>query len=585
MIKQFEKDSFWFETVEPGGGEGPAYYFQSPRQVHVLEDPKDLGDYFRHLDILRRQYYLAGFLSYELGYLLEPAAGPPPKTSFPYAYFAAYDAPASKPAPFTEPKAKGRIAKLKLDTGYKEYARNIAAIKRQLAAGNIYQANYTIKYKFSFRGSPLSLYHELKDKQQVAYNVFASAGEYQIISTSPELFFSVENGQLQARPMKGTVARGLSSADDACNRNFLAKDEKNRAENLMIVDLLRNDIGRISRAGSVRAKKLFTVEQYPSVFQMTSTIRSRLKEDTSILGMLKAMFPSGSVTGAPKISCMKILRGLEREERKIYTGAVGFFTPDGSAKFNVAIRTILLKGDKGELGVGGGIIIDSRAESEYAEAKLKGNFLTGQPRPEFKLIEALLYDGGLKRLSRHMARLKESARFFGIGLSTTKIRQAIRRYAVKLGKGRFKVRLLVNATGKVSLSHEKRAAARGEYIVGVSKQRTDSADVFLYHKTTNRRRYEQERQKAAKRGQFDVIFCNEREEVTEGTRTNVYVEKDGLLFTPPVECGLLDGTIRRELVRKGKVTQKTIKLKDLQGADAVYISSAIIGLQKAKVSR
>jgi para-aminobenzoate synthetase/4-amino-4-deoxychorismate lyase len=332
-------------------------------------------------------------------------------------------------------------------------------------------------------------------------------------------------------------------------------------------------------------KSLFDVEQYPNVFQMTSTITSSLKKHTSVDDLVRAMFPSGSITGAPKISCMKILRKLEREERKIYTGAIGFFSPDGGAKFNVAIRTVLLEGNKGEMGVGGGIVADSGAESEYAEAKLKGSFLVGKRLPDFQLIEALLYDNGLKRLGKHISRLKESLSYFGSELSLAAIRNALTVYAGKLGKGRYKVRLLVKENGEFVIRHEKRSAIADEYKIGLAKHRTDSADVLLYHKTTSRASYEKERATAAKRGLFDVLFFNEKNELTEGARTNVYLEKEGQLFTPAQECGLLNGIIRRELVSKGKARQRVLSKRDLIRADAVYISNAIIGLQKAKVIR
>ncbi len=596
-----QNNFFWFETVKTDRENYLSYYFQHPKEVLVLKNPDKLEDFFSRLEELRKRYYLAGFFSYELGYLLERAAGPLPRVTFPYAYFCAYDRPVIKRLGLQDPpsrelrrastgpsfaeasEGKYGTRDLRLNVGYKEYARNIAKIKRHLAAGDIYQANYTIKYKFGFRGSALGLYQDLKEKQQAAYNVFARFGNHHIISASPELFFSINRGRIRVRPMKGTVKRGRFPAEDETNRRFLSNDEKNRAENLMIVDLLRNDIGRVSSPGSVKVKKMFEVEQYPTVFQMTSTIESKLKRGTGMLELVKAVFPSGSVTGAPKIRCLQILRTLEREERKIYTGAIGFFAPDGSAKFNVAIRTVLLEAGKGELGVGGGIVSDSRAADEYAEAKLKGSFLTGASRPEFKLIEALLYDNGLKRLGQHMKRLKESADYFGFILPLAAIKEALKRHVSKLSRGRYKIRLLVGKNGEFELSDEKRGEAAAEYSIGIAKYKTNGDDPFLYHKTTNRELYERERINAAKKELFDVLFFNEQGELTEGARTNVYIEKKGRLYTPPLECGLLNGIVRRGLVKRGKVREKVLKRKDLLAADAVYISSAIIGLQRARL--
>ena len=461
---------------------------------------------------------------------------------------------------------------------------NIKKVRNYIYRGDIFQANYTVKYKFNFSGSPLGLYLDLKKKQNVSYNVFAKTGDYYILSLSPELFFSKNKDDISTKPMKGTMKRGYNIIEDNCNSSFLYNDEKNRSENVMIVDLLRNDVGKISRYGSVKVSKLFEIEKYDTLFQMTSTIKSKLRKNVSLYEMIKSIFPCGSVTGAPKIRSMEIIRELEKEERRIYTGAIGFFQPDGKVKFNVAIRTILLNKNKGEMGVGGGIVYDSRPEEEFKECKLKAHFLVKKPLPAFQLIETILYNKSFKYYNLHLQRLKESAEYFDFKFNKKEIMSKLVIASKQLTKGRYKVRLLLDKTGDMFIEHKKLNNLPDEYKITISKCRTDSTDMFYYHKTTNRQLYNQELERIRKKSFFDVIFLNEKEEVTEGSITNIYLEKNGCLYTPPVTCGLLDGIIRQVMVRKNKsIKEKIITLRDLFNADAIYISNSIIEFRKANL--
>jgi len=586
-----EDFSIWFETGRRDTENFRSYYFQSPREIIKLTRRDDLENFFQKLEKLQKKYFLAGFFSYELGYLFEDVFDFKKKSRFPYALFCAYEKPAIfdhkkerfVSGSFSRPAGKNayRLKNLRLNVSRENYMENINVIKKHIYEGDIYQANYTVKYKFDFAGSPLGLYLDLKRKQKVPYGVFARFGDYHILSLSPELFFTRNGNSLEVKPMKGTAPRGRSASEDRKKISFLEGDGKNRSENVMIVDLLRNDIGRISRPGSVRVKKLFEVEKYDTLFQMTSTIVSVLKKNIRSSELIKSIFPSGSVTGAPKIESMKIIKELEKEERGVYTGALGFFEPGGNAKFNVAIRTILIHKGKGEMGTGGGIVHDSSAGDEFRECKLKARFLT-QTAISFSLIETILFDGNFKHLALHIKRMKNSAGYFDFKFDERELRDRLSALKIKLKKGSYRVRVLLGESGGFKITFERRDDAKKEYRVGVSGKRTNSENIFLFHKTTNRHLYETELAKARRAGFFDVLFLNEKGEITEGAVTNVYVRKRGVIYTPPVRCGLLPGVMRRVMMKKYRIREKILTLKDLLSADAVYVSNSLIGWKKVE---
>ncbi len=414
ITTNLNKYFFYFETDKIDAQNFQSYYFNNPIKVISFHNPKDMKEFFVLIEKLSKQYYLAGFFSYELGYLFEKSFVSEKKSLFPYALFGVFE----KPAIYNHKKEKFitggmstasgmggmsayyQIKNLRYNIKKEEYFKNINSIKKLIVSGDTYQINYSMKCKFNFSGSPFCLYSDLKKKQRVSYSVFASVGDYSILSFSPELFFDKKGEVIKMKPMKGTVKRGFNSERDNINKKFLENDTKNRSENIMIVDLLRNDLSKISASGTVKTANLFNVEKYNTLYQMTSSIESRLKKNLTIYEIIKNIFPSGSITGAPKISSMKIIKNLEKEERKIYTGALGFFCPDNSAKFNVAIRTILINGNVAgsghcgalrktthkrrflaeqiaEMGVGGGIVYDSTKKDEFAECKLKAQFLRG----------------------------------------------------------------------------------------------------------------------------------------------------------------------------------------------------------------
>ncbi|MDY6968936.1 MAG: aminodeoxychorismate synthase component I [Spirochaetota bacterium] len=592
---QNNNNFFFFETNRYDKDNYRSYYFTNPIKTIRLVHPEDLNNFFDELEDLTKRYYVAGFFSYELGFLLEEAfKNNNKKITFPYAFFCAYKNPAifdhnlnrftSGSYDISKEIPDYKVSNLKLNVTDKEYKDNIETIRDFIHKGDIYQANYTIKYNFDISGSPLGLYNDLKRKQNVAYNVFARFDDYYILSLSPELFFNKQEDRIVVKPMKGTYKRGRNLVEDRMNSAFLENDEKNRSENIMIVDLLRNDIGKMSIKGSVRAIRLYEIEKYNTLFQMTSTIESRLLKDIPIYEFIKSIFPSGSITGAPKIRSMEIIDMLEKEERKIYTGSLGFFKPSGDSIFNVAIRTILINNNKGEMGIGGGIVYDSDPDDEFSECKLKARFLVEKPIDEFCLIETILFDKNYKLLGLHLKRLKESADYFNFKFNSVSYLLLLNKTSSLLIDGRYRVRTLLHRSGEVEISYSKLDIDPINFITAISEYRTNSNDIFFFHKTTNRELYNSELKKARDKGFFDMIFINEKDEVTEGSITNIYAKINGIIFTPPVECGLLNGAVRQYLIMKRNVKEKILTLEELKDADALFISNSIIGFRRIELS-
>jgi para-aminobenzoate synthetase/4-amino-4-deoxychorismate lyase len=399
------------------------------------------------------------------------------------------------------------------------------------------------------------------------------------------LFFDLHHGNLIARPMKGTAPRGKWHAHDEEIRENLKKGRKERAENLMIVDLLRNDMGKVAVTGSVKVPSLFDVETLDTVHQMTSTISARVKQEVGIVELFRAMFPCGSITGAPKRRSMEIIAETENSPRGIYTGCIGYISPKGEAVFSVAIRTIVIDAASGtgELGTGGGITWDSTAASEYEECLVKSRFAQ-EVRPDFQLVETLLYqeDEGYFLLERHMARLYRSSNYFGFTLRLGAVLDILNLRAQPL-QGKHKVRLLLSRNGTFSVQTEQLPAAPEEQmaIVTLADRPVDSHNPFLYHKTTNRLMYEQEQGKHPHC--TDVIFCNEQGEITEASRHNIVVNMNGRMLTPPLSAGLLPGTFREELLASQVVREKRITVQDLRQADDIFLVNSVRKWRKAQL--
>ena len=446
--------------------------------------------------------------------------------------------------------------------------------------------NYTFPQYASFAGEPLAYFAELVAAQQAEYAAYLDIGRFAICSASPELFFELEGSHLHSKPMKGTAVRGFTLAQDKANIAWLAQSEKNRAENVMIVDMIRNDMGRVADVGSVTVPKLFEVERYPTLLQMTSTVEALTH--ASISQILANMFPCASITGAPKVRTMEIIKELEPQPRGVYTGSIGFWGPDGQAQFNVAIRTVLVDRERGQAtyGVGSGIVWDSVAGDEFEECRVKSRVLT-EKRPSFELIETMLWqpDGGVFLLDEHLARLRNSAEYFGIEWVETAVLSEIKLLTQTL-EVPVKIRLLLGQDGRFTLQTVPLSVgARHDPVrVGLAQEPVDSQTIWLYHKTTRRHLYDAAR--ASCPDCDDVILHNERGELTEASSSNIALLLNGELVTPPIESGLLGGTFRSYLLKNPAgwqnpnglpLREKVLTIADLARAEGIYLFNSVRG--------
>jgi len=475
--------------------------------------------------------------------------------------------------------SKYSITDFKLNTSLEKFEENIKKIKNYIREGDTYQVNYTVKGKFNFSGSYSSFFQHLLFNQSAKYSAFINDVDSYIISLSPEKFFSVKGREINSRPMKGTVKRGVNNETDLAAEQELANSKKNRAENVMIVDLIRNDLGRIAEYGSVSVPRLFSTEKYESLFQMVSTITAKLKKEVTLETVLKNIFPCGSVTGAPKIRTMEIINELEKEERGIYTGSVGLFNKD-EANFSVAIRTLTInkKTGRGELGVGAGIVWDSDPQKEHEETLLKSRFLT-KPENYFDLFETMLVENGkILFLEEHLERLKLTAEFFLFSFDEKKIRKSLDVKIVELDPGKkFKIKLTLNKWGRIKIETSDLSSATEIVKIIVSERRINTQNRFQYFKTTNRRLYGDEYQKYYAKGFFDVIFLNEKDEVAEGSITNIFIRKGNSWLTPPLTSGILNGIYRSHLLKEEDNKEKLISVEYLLKADEIKLVNSVRG--------
>ena len=484
----------------------------------------------------------------------------------------------------------------------------IARIHAAITEGETYQVNYTWRLDFRVFGSPLSLYRRLRARQPVAYGALIALppsddGPTHVLSCSPELFLRHRDGMLEAKPMKGTASRAGVPEGDSEIARMLGGDAKNRAENLMIVDLLRNDLGRVARTGSVRVPALFSVESYPTVFQMTSTISAELPDSVGFPELLRALFPCGSITGAPKHRTMQLIADLETTPRGLYTGSIGWIDAPAGARahaacgdfcLSVAIRTLTLGAPAeagmrpGRLGIGAGIVIDSRADDEYEECRLKARFLTGLD-PGFSLIETMhaTREEGVRHLESHLARLARSAAELDFALPADDIRADLVGQAAALAAGRaFRLRLGLRKDGHFDLVVAPLdALADGPVSLIVAADAMDEADPLLRHKTTLRDRYDAAVAEATRQGAFDMLFHNRAGELTEGGRSNVFLLLDGEWVTPPLATGVLPGVMRSVLLEDAswKAREARVTLADLFRAERIVVCNALRGAREARL--
>lgn len=479
-----------------------------------------------------------------------------------------------------------------------EFIDAVSKTQRYIEAGDTYQVNLTFPVDFELHGDPCALYAALRVRQPVPYGALIALPDgSQVLSLSPELFVSHHSGHLTCKPMKGTAAASSDATADAQRRDALAGSAKERAENLMIVDLLRSDLGRIAVTGSVKVRELFAVERFGSVLQMTSTVEAVPREGLTLQACIAALFPCGSVTGAPKRRAMQIVQELERRPRDLYTGAIGWFDPPsakaqtGEFTLSVPIRTLLLDPPStndcrsGVMGVGAGIVYDSDARAEYQECLLKAEFLTGLAS-QFDLFETLhATQEGVRHSERHLARLSASAAHFGFRINQAKIRNELSAACRRLAPGAHRMRACLSADGRLRIEHSPLLPLESPVKLLIATQTMSSHDSFLAHKTTLRRTYDQAWQAAEAAGAFDTLFLNERGEITEGGRCNVFVRFGAQWFTPPLSAGVLPGVMRAVLLddQSLQASERVLTLKELREADELWVCNALRGVLQAEI--
>ncbi|MFH2055829.1 MAG: aminodeoxychorismate synthase component I [bacterium] len=554
--------------------------FENPLEIIEVSRLSELISRLKRVEhaVEREGLYAVGMIAYEAAAAFDPGLSVRDDNSdFPLLWFGLYKQPCHVDLPQPTTDTPPRVDWLPSITE-PEYRQAFQRIKEHIRAGDSYQVNYTYRLRAQFAADPWDYFLRLVAAQRHTLGAYLDTGSWAIASASPELYFRLDGETIESRPMKGTAARGLTYELDRQQQEMLRNSEKDRAENVMIVDMVRNDLGRIARLGSVQVPALFAIEKYPTVWQMTSTVKA--ETEASITDIFRATFPPASITGAPKNRTMQIIAELESSPRRVSTGAIGFIAPGRRAQFNVAIRTLLVDRERGqaEYGVGGGIVWDSECEKEQIECKTKALVLSAAV-PAFDLLESLLWtpDAGYHDLGRHVARMAQSAEYFDYPFAEREIRTRLDSLAHALPPVAHKVRLLVSLEGEVRCEAQPLAPPVPGQIprVTLASEPIDRSNKFLYHKTTNRRVYESTL--AAAPGFDDVILYNDAGEITESTIANVIVEIGGKLHTPPVSCGLLAGTYRAELLEQGRVIERVVTIDELQSSDRVFLVNSVRG--------
>ncbi|KJR97346.1 MAG: hypothetical protein VR65_25645 [Desulfobulbaceae bacterium BRH_c16a] len=620
-----QEEFVFLDTSRPDHENVESLLFVKPLDRLICRGGDDLLGYLETLQQrLTDGFYLAGWVGYEFGAMLEGGIDGKSDLFTDAGVTLADLGVFLKPLRFDHHTGENNFpfdsSRRLIQDGYaikgihanmakQEFIDALNVVRLYIGAGDTYQVNYTMKLLFGFDGSPESLYKVLRRNQSVAYGAYIRNKQERTLSFSPELFFRKKGAEITARPMKGTAPRGRNSREESSNTVFLHNDIKNRSENVMIVDLVRNDLGRLMHGrdrgrSRVFVDSLFDVESYESLLQMTSTVKATTTtaamQNLSLTELFRALFPCGSITGAPKIRTMQIIDELEKSRRGVYTGAIGYFGPDGSAVFNVPIRTVRLQGEVGEMGIGAGITYDSVPEEEWCESLLKGRFLT-HSQPEFQLFETMLWQHGqgYRLLEEHLQRLEDGAKFFKFSCSLDLIRNQLKELEKNFSDGFFRVRLVLAKDGQLShtssrcgpplcleLSPEPGPVVEKDLPVADFFERpVDTKAPWCFHKTTMRSLYDNAFEKAQADGLYDFLFVNEQGEVTEGCITNIIIYAAGHYATPPVSCGLLSGIMRGVLLadKAVPVFEKVLTEQDVRGADAVFLCNSVRGIIRVRM--
>lgn len=570
------------DDARPGGSDARLY--TAPVRVIAAHRPEEVSPALAALDAARAEgLHAAGYIAYEAGHALEPRLAGLSRADgdAPLLWFGLFEtveqlAPGDIAARLPDP-AGAWVGRPAPEIGRADYDAAFDRVHDWIEAGDIYQANLTFRAAVRVIGDPLAAYAAIRSRAAAGYGGIVWTGRDWLLSFSPELFFALRQGELIARPMKGTTPRGATPEEDEAARSGLAQDEKQRAENLMIVDLMRNDLTRIAAPGSVSVPELFKVETYPTLHTMVSTIAARLAPETGPGRALAAIFPCGSVTGAPKIRAMEVIAAVEPDARGAYTGSIGRIDANGDAAFNVAIRTLHLKdgADAATIGLGSGVVADSRAGEEWDECLAKGAFLTrGQRR--FDLIETMAFDpvGGIALLERHMARMRASAEAFGIAFDRHGVRNELQAATFRL-RHPAKVRLLLSPDGRIAIGTAPIPELPADPVtVALARRKVAPRDFRLAHKTTDRRPWPRVP------GAWETLYVDDAGCLTEGSFTSIFVPRDdGVLRTPPLTRGILPGVLRAELIESGRAVEDALRPDDLR--DGFFVGNAVRGLVSA----
>jgi para-aminobenzoate synthetase/4-amino-4-deoxychorismate lyase len=570
--------------------DGYSYIFNNPAVIISAENQKELLNAFDLIEEQKRNGRTGyGFLKYEAGYYLEEKFLKYRKENnaglLKFCFFDEKNTIKIKSdeIDFTSGgfSKEYNIRELTYSKNKDEFVKDIQSIKHFIEEGDTYQVNYTMKCNFKVEGNLLSLFKSLVFNQSAEYTAFINNGENIIISVSPELFFSIKGNEIVCKPMKGTIKRGINPGNDLFHYNTLQSEDKFHAENLMILDLLRNDLGKISKYNSVNVNKLYSVEKYESLFQLISEVRAGLKDNISLKEIFKSIFPCGSVTGTPKIRTMEIINKLEKEDRGLYTGAVGLFLPDKTV-FNVAIRTITIDKEtrNGKAGIGSGITWDSDPVSEYNETLLKSKFLT-DPDEYFEIFETMLIENGKVFLwDYHLQRLKQSADYFLFNYDEEKLNFDLQNLLSRTESGKkYRLKLTLNKWGGTNFTITDFPDITKPVKIIISNKKILSENRFQYFKTTNRKLYNDEYKHYSNNGFYDVIYFNEMDQLAEGAITNVFIKKDNIWYTPAIESGILAGVYRKYFIGKnrGNVIEKEISKDELFNADEVVLTNSLRG--------
>lgn len=551
-------------------------HFKDPYRIISATEIREVLPALEEVErqVRENRWHAAGFISYEAAAAFDPALTSRPASDFPLLWFALYPAPEQMVLPDPDYSAYSLGATVSSVTEV-EYDWAIRRIKDYIRSGDTYQVNYTLRLQLPFSGDPRHLFLAMVRAQSPGYAAWIDTGRYAICSASPELFFLLEGTRLVSKPMKGTVKRGRSQNEDKSLANWLHFSEKNRAENLMIVDMIRNDMGRVAETGTVHVPQIFEVERHPTLWQMTSTVTAQCSRP--VAEIMRALFPCASITGAPKIRTSEIIAELETTPRGLYTGCIGFIAPGPSVQFNVAIRTAVVdrKRAQAEYGSGGGIVWDSLSADEYKEALLKARVLTEQ-RPEFSLLETILWtpQEGYFLLDRHLRRLAESADYFDYSFDIEEITNQLRQRELDFQDAPQRIRLRVASNGSTIIETLPLIENFSSPVrLRLAREPVNSADIFLYHKTTRRNVYEAAIQSTGDCD--DVILWNERGELTESTVANLVLEIDGRLVTPSVDSGLLAGTFRAHLLEQRTIREQVVTMHDLKRSSKIYLINSV----------